>query len=95
MQYTETIKNNTTAYQYILDNYHLDTYLNILDNFANEYEIPLSDIQELMTYELYMDVFKESNFNIEETIETSFILIKKRLFLSDYDKFQPIGQITL
>ena len=95
MQYTETIKNNTTAYQYILDNYHLDTYFNVLDDFANEYEIPLGDIQGLMTFELYMDVVEKSNYNIEEIEQNSFKLIKKRLFLSDYDKFQPIGSITI
>ena len=95
MQYTETIKNNTTAYQYILDNYHLDAYFNVLDDFANEYEIPLSDIQGLMTFELYMDIVEKSNYNIEEIEQNSFKLIKKRLFLSDYDKFQPIGSITI
>lgn len=95
MQFTETIKNKITSYQYILDNYYLDTYSNIVEDFADEYEMLFSDIQKLMTYELYMEVVKESNSNEENIIENSFKLIQKRLFLSEYDIFQPTGKMTI
>ena len=95
MQFTETMIDNKTAYQYSLHNYQLDTYSNILNNFSFEYKMPLSDIQKLMTYELYMKVVKESNSKVRDLLENSFKLIKKRLFLSDYDVYHPIGQITI
>lgn len=95
MQLTENTKDNISAYQYILDNYHLDTYWNILENFADEYEMVLTDIQELMPYEFYMNVVKESNHNDEDIINNIHKFISKRLFLSDYDVFQPKGKITI
>lgn len=95
MQFTETIKDKITAYQYILDNYHIDTYSNIVEDFADEYEMALSEIQKLMTYELYMKIVKESNSNVENITRNSFKFIQKRLFLSEYDIFQSNGKITI
>lgn len=89
MQFIETTKNN------ISDNYYRDSYSKIIGNFADEYEMKLNDIQKLMTYKLYKGVVKDSNHNKENIIKNSFKLIIKRLFLSDYDTFQPTGKITI
>ena len=77
------------------DQYMLDSYLNVLNNFAYKYEMLLIDIEELFPYQLYIELVKESNSNVENIINNSFKLIQKRLFLSDYDIFQPTGKITI
>jgi len=82
-------------YKQNTDQYMLDSYLNVLNDFAYKYEMLVIDIQELMPYELYIDLVKESNSNAENIIDNSFKLIQKRLFLSDYDIFQTTGKITI
>ena len=78
------------AYKDIEEDYFLDTYDNVVKDFSSEYEMELSDVQELITFEMYVKIVIETNYNTDEIREKSFKLIQIRLFLSDYDVIPTI-----